>query len=126
MKNFFYLALMIMFAVSACDNKTSQKLNGEYVGEYTNGFPITIGFDDDKKQVYGRVVNNFFGAFETTGDKLELKNIGATRMMGPPDGMTAEDGFLTFFNNVKSFEIDGNSLILKTPDEEMIFNKSAK
>ncbi len=72
---------------------------------------FTLYFDAAETTVHGRTnCNRFFGAYELKGDKLELENMGMTRMACPD--MEYEDAFVKMLDETDRYAIDGAELTL--------------
>ena len=66
-----------------------------------------INFGKDGKVNGNATVNVFNGEYTINGEKLELRNIGMTRMMGA--NMDAEDAITKAINTTASIKIKGNT-----------------
>jgi len=62
--------------------------------------------------------NNFFGNFETGGDKLSFSALGST-MMACPEGMDTEQAFLQALGETTRYEISGQFLTLYANDRPL-------
>ena len=62
--------------------------------------------------------NNFFGGFETRGDKLSFSALGST-MMACPEGMDTEQAFLQALGETTRYEISGQFLTLYADDRPL-------
>ena len=118
------LITAITMFLCAC---TAQKDNDFTPGSYKlinslNNTPITITFAKDGK-LNGKVVNYLMGEYKIDPDsKISFGPIASTMMMGPQKDMEAEQFFLQNLQNVKSYKIKGNRLILTTEDgSELMF-----
>ncbi len=107
-------AILIAFTMVACGN-TETLSNKTYVLQNSE-HEITLGFDTNEQRYFGGAVNRFFGKYEMDGNKLTLLPGGSTMMMGPPSAMTAEQEFFAILPLIESYEISGDTLILKTKD----------
>lgn len=124
-KNLFIIGTAAIMA-TACStaNKigSTADLNGEWTVEKVNGTAIDktagdeipfIGFDVNKKSIYGNTgCNRLTGTFDATADGLDLSKIGSTRMMCA--NMTNEQLVLGALANVNSFKTDKKGNLLLT------------
>lgn len=62
--------------------------------------------------------NNFFGHFETAGEKLSFSALGST-MMACPEGMDTEQAFLQALGETTRYEISGQFLTLYANDRPL-------
>ena len=107
------LAGILMF--SACSAQEPDSFIGkEYkLTQAPNNAEITLGFDGKENRYFGKAaVNNYFGAYTLEGENLSFGPAGATMMAGPEPLMTAEQEYLQFLSDVKSYKLEGNKLIL--------------
>ncbi len=65
-------------------------------------------------------VNNYFGTYKINGNKISVSKLGVTGMLGSNKKMEAEETYIDILENVKTIEIKGNKLILKTELEEIL------
>jgi heat shock protein HslJ len=73
----------------------------------------TLTFDAGQK-VAGRAgCNRYFGSFQQSGDAVEIKPGGATRMACPPAIMEQEDRFLAALSAVRKARREGDKLVLR-------------
>ena len=68
-----------------------------------NGANITLEFSEN--DYHGQVVNNYFGNYTQSGDKITFGAGGATMMMGPREEMEAERHYFADLAKVKSFTL---------------------
>lgn len=107
------IAGILMF--SACSAQEPNSFIGkEYkLTQAPNNAEITLGFDGKENRYFGKAaVNNYFGAYTLEGENLSFGPAGATMMAGPEPLMTAEQEYLQFLSDVKSYKLEGNKLIL--------------
>ncbi len=127
--------LLLLLAFVGCSNSSLKKFIGandtfigkEYVlqGEYKD-YNITINFAEENFMGFAGV-NNYFGRYTVKDNMITLDHIGRTMMMGPMDKMDAEDDFVEDLDDVKTFEISGDKLILTTEDGDVLeFKASGK
>ena len=84
----------------------------------------TITLDAETGKIFGRGdCNRYFGTYtETETRKLEIVNVGSTRMMCP--NQTQEDNFFKALDDVDSYTIDGDILMLQNDGEAAIVFKA--
>ena len=137
-KNIFIIAMAAVMA-SACSSSkqvaSSADLNGEWTIEKVNGTAINksvgdeipfLGFDVDKKNVYGCTgCNNLTGTMEIKDNKLDLSKMGCTQMLCAD--MTNEQIVLGALEKVNSFSIDENgNLILSNKQGKAVIELAKK
>ena len=61
-------------------------------------------------------VNLYFGTATIDGNSLSFGTVGATKMAGPEDLMTAENEFFAALNNVTGYKIADGKLVLTDKD----------
>lgn len=124
-KNIFIIAMATVMA-SACSSSkqvaSSADLNGEWTIEKVNGTAINknagdeipfLGFEVDKKNVYGCTgCNNLTGTMEIKDNKLDLSKMGCTQMLCAD--MTNEQIVLGALEKVNSFSINENGNLILT------------
>ncbi len=118
------LAFLIVFAVAGCkEEKTQAVLKGhEYkVLNALNDSDLRISFDAVEDRYYGKVINNFNGAYKIDGDTITFGPAMSTMMAGDPEMMKIEYEYLNFFPQVKKYKIDGSNLILMTDEDAVVF-----
>ena len=111
------LAGVLLFA--ACSSQEQNSFVGkEYkLTQAPNNAEITLGFDGKENRYFGKsAVNNYFGAYTLEGENLSFGPAGATMMAGPEPLMQAEQGYLQFLADVKSYKLEGKKLILNATD----------
>ena len=72
----------------------------------------TLIFDAGQKVAGRAACNRYFGSFQQSGDAVEIKPGGATRMACPPAVMEQEDRFLAALSAVKKARREGDKLLL--------------
>lgn len=124
-KNIFIIGMAALLS-TACSttNKVASTtdLNGEWTVEKVNGTAIDkkagdeipfLGFDVDKKSIYGCTgCNRLTGSIEINNENLDLSKVGSTRMMCA--NMTNEQIVLGALDKVKSFKINEQGNLLLT------------
>ena len=132
-KNIFIIAMAAVMA-SACSSSTAD-LNGEWTIEKVNGTAIHknagdeipfLGFEVDKKNVYGCTgCNNLTGTMEIKDNKLDLSKMGCTQMLCAD--MTNEQIVLGALEKVNSFSINENgNLILSNKQGKAVIELAKK
>lgn len=96
---------------------TPKKIDGKEVGT------VTLEITTDR--ISGSAgVNRYFGTYELTGEEVEIKGIGSTKMMGIPELMEIENKYLGILQDVTNVELKNkNTLILKTDSDTLTFTK---
>ena len=126
MKKIVY-ALSLLFMLTACSGDDAMFENMAYkLQSAPKDAEITLGFDGKDKQFFGcSAINRYFGSYKTSGNQLSFDTAGTTMMSGPEDLMNAEQEYLQFLSEVKTYQLDGNLLILsKANGENLIFEKT--
>jgi heat shock protein HslJ len=72
----------------------------------------TLIFDAGQKVAGRAACNRYFGTYQQSGDMVEIKPGGTTRMACPPAVMEQEDRFLAALGAVKKGRRDGDTLLL--------------
>lgn len=116
-----------VLAIAACGNDAPQNPELLRGGEFTtemNGVTVTLKFDPNDTNVYGRVVNSYRGTYNATGNKITFSPFASTMMMGPADAMNVERDYFDFMTKTKSYRLKDNSLTIKGTDgREIVFQK---
>ncbi|MBQ8251705.1 MAG: META domain-containing protein [Alphaproteobacteria bacterium] len=115
-KLFLFLPL---FLLNACQNN-AHSLNGTAYQFQLNETPILIAFDKNENRYYGKVVNNYFGNFTQTGNKITFQETGSTMMMGPEKAMKAEQEWFKTISQISSYSQSKNALIFTLKDGSQI------
>lgn len=111
------LAAVLLFG--ACSSQEQNSFVGkEYkLTQAPNNAEISLGFDGKENRYFGKsAVNNYFGAYTLEGENLSFGPAGATMMAGPEPLMKAEQEYLQFLADVKSYKLEGKKLILNASD----------
>ncbi len=111
------LAAVLLFG--ACSSQEQNSFVGkEYkLTQAPNNAEISLGFDGKENRYFGKsAVNNYFGAYTLEGENLSFGPAGATMMAGPEPLMKAEQEYLQFLADVKSYKLEGKKLILNSSD----------
>ncbi|WP_297598940.1 META domain-containing protein [uncultured Cetobacterium sp.] len=129
MKKVIGLLLMITVLFGGCTslNTKKQRLVGkEYILVQENSIPnVLIGFDEHN--FYGfSGLNNYFGRYEKNGNKIKLEKLGSTLMAGSDKVMKMETEYLNKIENVQTYSIEEDILILKLNDGEILKYKENK
>ena len=126
-----FAVLNLLLLLGACS--TGAEENAGFVGknyqmqDAWNNTVITLGFAADEPRFYGSVVNNYFGNYQTDGNKITFGDAGSTMMMGPREEMEAERNYLQVLPQISSYRMDGTDLILSASDgKEYRFKEISK
>ena len=114
--------------LNACSSSPEQSFKGkEYqLMQAQNDVKVTLAFDTEGANFFGRVVNNYFGTYDVDGSKITLNLGGSTMMMGPEEETEAEQNFFQILPKVKSYKFSENTLILITDNgQELAFKEIA-
>jgi len=127
----FVLSAIFLVACSGMDKKEksmkTQVMGKTYELENTiDGSSVNISFEED--QIAGSAgVNRYFAPYMIEGDKLSIKVVGATRMMGPEDLMVQEDEFVKNLEKSEKIEMVGEQLVITSEGgKKLIFNEMIK
>lgn len=126
-----FAAAALLLAMTACGGAKKQAVSLEgtqWKLEKMAGIPaasinkeadfFTLTFNRADTMVAGRTnCNRFFGRYELSGQKLEMKNLGMTRMACPE--MQYEDAFVKMLDEVDTYAIDGHKLKLYDDQKEI-------
>lgn len=78
--------------------------------------PTTLAFGANRR-IDGRAAcNRYFGTFEQSGETVQIKPAGLTRMACPPAVMDQERKFLAVLESVKRGRREGDALVLLDGD----------
>ena len=117
------LTLTAALSLSACTSNPYALDNAVYHYQL-NGTPISISFDDKEHRFSGKVVNNYFGTYEQSGELITMHPLGATMMMGPETAMQAEQLWIQALTKVKTIQKTENGLILTlNNNQKLILSK---
>ncbi len=120
MKKFLSLLAGICF-LAGCSNAGEQtSLAGKkFVMQNAEaGANITLEFSEN--DYHGQVVNNYFGSYKTSGDKITFGAGGSTMMMGPREEMEAERHYFADLAKVKTYTLQNDVLTLTTSDGKVL------
>ncbi len=105
------LAALFAFVLFACSSK-AETLDGDYVLQNApEGAEITLSLANGHYSGKSGV-NNYFGSYETDGEKIRFERGGLTMMMGPENLMQAEQDYLNTLFEVESYHLLGKTLVL--------------
>lgn len=94
---------------------TESSLSSQDLG----GMGITADFFTD--DMSGQApVNRYFAGYTTEGDSIEFGEIGQTMMAGEPAMMEAESAYFELLGTVTTFELTGDTLVLKAGEQEVL------
>jgi heat shock protein HslJ len=81
---------------------------------------LTLVFEPEGK-LSGRVCNSYFGAYETGKGTIKISEIGQTEMycVEPAGIMEQETQFLQALGTAATYQVDGNSLEMRTAGDEI-------
>jgi putative lipoprotein len=72
----------------------------------------TLAFDAGQKVAGRAACNRYFGTYQQSGEMVEIKPGGTTRMACPPAAMEQEDRFLAALGAVRKARREGDKLLL--------------
>ena len=81
--------------------------------------PITFEFDNEGNIAGDGSCNRFGGACQIEGDKIEVGPLRSTRRACEPEIMQQEHKFLALLAAATTWSLDGDNLVLTTPDGEI-------
>lgn len=87
------------------------------------GSTVTIRFDHNARLGGRASVNTYMSSWIATGNRLLIKGAATTMMAGPQNLMDQEHKFLTALEDVREYEVQGDTLILTTKDGAEIVAK---
>ena len=111
-------------ALTACgDNgQNPETLKGVNFISAQPGVDITLSFDPSEMRVYGRVVNNYNGAYTADGDEIKFDGFASTMMLGAPEAMETETEYFKFMPTVETYEYaDGKLTLIGEGGKEIVF-----
>ncbi len=131
MKKMFFAVAALLLAMTACDGgKTGATLEGTtWKLSKMEGIPaeaisaeadfFTLMFDAADTLLSGRTnCNRIFGKYQLDGDKLDLGNLGMTRMACPD--LQYEIRFAKALSEVERYEISKSTLKLYAGDGKLL------
>ncbi len=120
MKKLFSMLAGICLLAGCSNAEESVSLAGKnfVMQNAENGATITLGFSDN--DYHGQVVNNYFGSYKTSGNKITFGAGGATMMMGPREEMEAERHYFADLEKVKTYTLQNDVLTLTTSDGKVL------
>lgn len=129
MKKIFYVLPAVMMLFASCATKSAYVLAGEWNVVNLNGEQITpseetpfIGFNLNDSQIYGFTgcnrMNSELNAKDFMKGKADFSKVATTRMMCGEDQY--EGKFLKALNQVTASEVNGNDLLLKDKDGNVV------
>ena len=126
MKHLFSLLLITSTALAMETNSTSFTLPGSawkvitFAGQTPLAdHPITFEFDNEGNIAGDGSCNRFGGACQIEGDKIEVGPLRSTRRACEPEIMQQEHKFLALLAAATTWSLDGDNLVLTTPDGEI-------
>ena len=81
--------------------------------------PITFEFDTEGNIGGDASCNRFGGSCQIEGDKIQVGRLRSTRRACEPDVMELEYKFLALLGAAATWSLDGDKLVLTTPDGEI-------
>ena len=126
MKHLFSLLLIASTALAMETNSTLFTLPGSawkvitFAGQTPLAdHPITFEFDNEGNIAGDGSCNRFGGACQIEGDKIEVGPLRSTRRACEPEVMQQEHKFLALLAAATTWSLDGDNLVLTTPDGEI-------
>ena len=126
MKHLLSLLLITSTALAMETNSTSFTLPGSvwkvitFAGQTPLAdHPITFEFDNEGNIAGDGSCNRFGGACQIEGDKIEVGPLRSTRRACEPEVMQQEHKFLALLAAATTWSLDGDNLVLTTPDGEI-------
>lgn len=95
-------------------------MDGEALAE---GEPPTMTLAEDGRIAGFGGCNRYFGAYELEGDKLEVSDLGATKMACPPPQMGLEDRFFECLEAARYLTLEGSQLTLTGDEGALVFTQ---
>ena len=124
MKSKTLLAGVCALALAACGDSSQnpEMLKGVNFISAQPGVDITLSFDPSEMRVYGRVVNNYNGAYTADGDEIKFDGFASTMMLGAPEAMETETEYFQFMPTVETYEYaDGKLTLIGEGGKEIVF-----
>ncbi len=125
---------VIAMAIGSCSaskgTATTIKVNGSWAITEACGVstakgmsPAEITFEGNK--VHGCTsINNFFGDYKLSGNKIQLTNVGMTRMMGHP--IEVEDAVTQALNSAATVSVNGDSATISDASGKVVMHLKRK
>lgn len=126
----FLLSLILLLTITTSyameTNSTSFSLPGSawqvatFAGQSPlTEHPITFEFDTEGNIAGDASCNRFGGSCQIEGDKIQVGRLRSTRRACEPDVMEQEYKFLALLGAAATWSLDGDKLVLTTPDGEI-------
>ncbi len=132
MKHLFSLLLITSTALAMETNSTSFTLPGSawqvdtFAGESPlTEHPITFEFDTEGNIAGDASCNRFGGSCQIEGDKIKVGRLRSTRRACESDVMKQEYKFLALLGAAATWSLDGDKLVLTSPDGEIRAERQA-
>jgi len=126
MKHLFSLLLITSTALAMETNSTSFTLpdSAWQVDTFAGQSPltehaITFEFDTEGNIAGDASCNRFGGSCQIEGDKIKVGRLRSTRRACEPDVMEQEYKFLALLGAAATWSLDGDKLVLTSPDGEI-------
>lgn len=126
MKHWFFLLLITSTALAMETNATSFTLPGSawqvltFAGQTPLAAqPITFDFDHEGNIAGHGSCNRFGGSCQIEGEKIKVGPLRSTRRACEPDVMEQEYKFLALLGAAATWSLEGDKLVLTTPDGEI-------
>ena len=117
------ICVLLYLLIMGCDSAGGSFKGKEFI--LINAYPdseITIGFAENENRFFGKAVNRYFGTYAADNGRMTLGQVGSTLMMGPPRQMRDEADFFALLPAVRTYRMEGGTLILTLGDgQEWIF-----
>ena len=124
------LGILMIFTFVGCSGLSS-KISSSLIGkEYvlstsTKEVKITINFAEENFFGFSGV-NNYFGSYTVSGDKIKLSHVGSTLMAGPRDAMEKEFEYISSLDKVEKYKMEKENLIFTTDSGQQLIFKEVK
>jgi heat shock protein HslJ len=121
MRNSFVLIYCLLFLLSCQDDKLTRHnwTLKTVFDQDVSGLekPITLNFNPEKHAIAGFAgCNQYFGTYTSNKSTVSFQGIGSTRMFCQ-ETMATEMKFLTALEQVESFKIEDDALLLLADDK---------
>ena len=100
---------LLCLVLSACQPEPSIQ-GREYTFTTDSGLTILLGFDAHTDRYFGKAVNQYFGKYQISRNKIIFTPPASTMKMGPEEYMADEEKYFDMLSQVKSYRVTGTDL----------------
>ncbi len=106
-----FLAVCSLMALAACSQASDAPFGNYKMINAPENAEITIRFDNGQFSGLA-AVNRYFGSYTDKDGKIKFSPAGSTMMAGPENLMKVEAQYLNNLEQIETYQLKGNDLIL--------------